>query len=78
MPDDVVPGLAIVYGLSFDAFDISEQAVAEARRLAQDHGLSVNYAVADVKAATKQRVAKAWVTTAHRVEEGSFLSRLML
>jgi SAM-dependent methyltransferase len=34
-------------GLVVDAFDIAELGVAKARRLAADHGVAVNYAVAD-------------------------------
>jgi len=34
-------------GLQVDAFDISEVGVAKARKLAQDAGVDVNYAVAD-------------------------------
>jgi len=34
-------------GLQVDAFDISDVGVAKARRLAQDAGVQVNYAVAD-------------------------------
>ncbi len=37
-------------GLSVDAFDIAEAGVAKARKLAQRHGVSVNFAVADCDA----------------------------
>lgn len=37
-------------GLSVDAFDIADAGVAKARKLAQRHGVSVNFAVADCDA----------------------------
>lgn len=37
-------------GLTVDAFDIAEGGVAKARRLAQEHGVSVNFAVSDCDA----------------------------
>ncbi len=37
-------------GLVVDAFDIAEVGVAKARRLAQRHGVTVNYSVADCEA----------------------------
>jgi SAM-dependent methyltransferase len=37
-------------GFAVDAFDIAEVGVAKARRLAQQHGVAVNYSVADCEA----------------------------
>jgi 2-polyprenyl-3-methyl-5-hydroxy-6-metoxy-1,4-benzoquinol methylase len=37
-------------GLRVDAFDISEVGIAKARRYAQDHGVEVDFAVADIAA----------------------------